>query len=245
MTTQLRSTDGNESMAPYQVRRYQTRDIPAELSVPAGERTLLIEENFIGEGGTSSATVHVGEGSTLVYAWNVVSHENAERTIALSLASHATALFYGIVLGRERGRLQFHLDVRHEAEDAKSASVLRVLLHDAARFDADATLHVLPQAHRSDAYFESRAILLGEHAQSTVRPALEITARDVIAKHAATTGPVDPEQLFYLQSRGLDMPAAQRAIIDGFVYDVLRKLPKEEARTLTTSRWDHALAERS
>lgn len=240
MTPHLHPERG-QKMVPFAVERCQSHDVPAELTVPAGKRTMFIEENFVGGGGKHTTDIRVGHGSTLVYSWNVVSDGNAERSITLSLASNATALFFGIVLGKNRDRVQLHLDVRHEAEDAKSASVLRILLHDYSRFDADVHLRVLKEAHRADAFFESRAILLGEHARVSVRPALEIEARDVLAKHAATTGPVDPEQLFYLTSRGLDNTAAQRAIVDGFVYDVLRKLPKEEARSLVIARWDHAL----
>ena len=167
MTLQQHS-DHEQGVVPFDIERCQTHDVPATLTIAAHARTLFIEENFIGENGNHSTAVHVGQGSTLVYSWNVVSDGDTERTITLSLAAGATALFYGIVLGKHRGRMQFHLDVRHEAEDAKSASVLRILLHDAARFDADANIHVLKQAHRADAYFESRAILLGEHARGEV-----------------------------------------------------------------------------
>lgn len=240
--THQHHSNREQSLVSFDVERCKTQDVPAHLTIPAGKRVLFIEENFVGESGKHSTDIHAGQESALVYAWNVVSRENAERSFTLSLAAKATVLFYGIVLGRGRGRLQFHLQVLHEAEDAKSASVLRILLHDHSRFDAGAIIRVLKEAHRADAYFESRAILLGEHARVSVRPALEIEARDVLAKHAATTGPVDPEQLFYLTSRGFDGIAAQRAIVNGFVYDVLRKLPKEEARSLTIARWDHALA---
>ena len=53
-----------------------------------------------------------------------------------------------------------------------------------------------------------------------------------ICTHGATVGPVDPEHLFYLRSRGIPEPTAKRMLIQGFFGDVLDRIPFEHARKL-------------
>jgi Fe-S cluster assembly protein SufD len=61
---------------------------------------------------------------------------------------------------------------------------------------------------------------------------LEILNNDVRCTHGATIAPVDPEHLFYLQSRGISRAVAERMVVQGFFGEVLDRIPVQQARDL-------------
>lgn len=83
---------------------------------------------------------------------------------------------------------------------------------------------------KSIANQESRVLMLSEHARGDANPILLIDEDDVEAGHAASVGRVDPEQLYYLMSRGISQKEAERLVIHGFLYPVVRELPIEDVK---------------
>jgi len=87
-------------------------------------------------------------------------------------------------------------------------------------------------AHRCDAYQTNRNILLSETARAHSVPNLEILTNDPTrCGHAASVGPVDEDQLFYLMSRGISRKEAERLVVFGFFREVLDRVEFEEIRT--------------
>jgi Fe-S cluster assembly protein SufD len=82
------------------------------------------------------------------------------------------------------------------------------------------------------------ALHLSPHVRSDAIPALYIQENEVQAGHAATTGKVDPEQMFYLTSRGLPRREAERLIVHGFFAPLLERIPLEAARDQLVARID-------
>ena len=80
-------------------------------------------------------------------------------------------------------------------------------------------IRVAEGAQKTDAYQENRNLVLSPRAHADSIPGLEIKANDVRCTHGATIGRVDPEELYYLMSRGLDRAAAERLIVEGFFVD--------------------------
>ncbi|MBX5320223.1 Fe-S cluster assembly protein SufD [Staphylococcus caprae] len=80
---------------------------------------------------------------------------------------------------------------------------------------------------KSIANQESRVLMLSENARGDANPILLIDEDDVEAGHAASVGRVDPEQLYYLMSRGISRTEAERLVIHGFLDPVVRELPIE------------------
>jgi Fe-S cluster assembly protein SufD len=76
----------------------------------------------------------------------------------------------------------------------------------------------------------SRNIVLSEHAKADAIPNLEIEANDVRCGHAASVGPVDEDTIFYLTSRGIPRPEAERLIVSGFFQEVLDRVKIDEVR---------------
>jgi Fe-S cluster assembly protein SufD len=85
-------------------------------------------------------------------------------------------------------------------------------------------------AHRTDAYQKVRNLLLSDEAEANSMPGLEILADDVRCTHGATSGQVEPEELFYLQSRGIPELKAKGLVVNGFLNEVVDRLSNEDIK---------------
>ncbi|EPI01511.1 FeS assembly protein SufD [Enterococcus faecalis 13-SD-W-01] len=90
--------------------------------------------------------------------------------------------------------------------------------------------HILNGAKGADAQQESRVLMLSDKARGDANPILLIDENEVTAGHAASVGRVDPEEMYYLMSRGLQKEAAERLVIRGFLGSVLTAIPIKEVR---------------
>ena len=81
--------------------------------------------------------------------------------------------------------------------------------------------HIIKGAKGADAQQESRVLMLSDQARSDANPILLIDENDVTAGHAASIGQVDPEDMYYLMSRGLDKATAERLVVRGFLGSVI------------------------
>ncbi|MBI5466211.1 MAG: SufD family Fe-S cluster assembly protein [Candidatus Kerfeldbacteria bacterium] len=85
-------------------------------------------------------------------------------------------------------------------------------------------LKVSPQATGTDTYLSDKALLIGDKARATSVPKLEILTDEVKASHGTAVGKLSPEELFYLQSRGLDRLAAEKLLTTAFLEPALAGL---------------------
>jgi Fe-S cluster assembly protein SufD len=83
---------------------------------------------------------------------------------------------------------------------------------------------VRPGAQRTDSKQTNHNLVLSEEARADSQPQLEIYADDVKCTHGATLGPLDPKELFYLQSRGLAPDDARALLTYGFGAEILDRL---------------------
>jgi Fe-S cluster assembly protein SufD len=116
----------------------------------------------------------------------------------------------------------------HIKPDTTSDLLYKNVLDDQARTIFSGLIKVEPGAHRTDAYQKVRNLLLSDDAEANSMPGLEILADDVRCTHGATAGQVEPEELFYLKSRGINDIAAKRLIARGFLNEVVDRLPEKE-----------------
>ncbi|MBP1039508.1 Fe-S cluster assembly protein SufD [Vagococcus sp. BWB3-3] len=90
--------------------------------------------------------------------------------------------------------------------------------------------HIIKGAKGADAQQESRVLMLSDQARGDANPILLIDENEVTAGHAASVGRVDPEEMYYLMSRGLKKTEAERLVIRGFLGSVLTAIPVKEVR---------------
>jgi Fe-S cluster assembly protein SufD len=86
-------------------------------------------------------------------------------------------------------------------------------------------IRVRKEAPGTNAFQTNRNLVLSEGASAESVPNLEIETNDVRCSHASAVGPIDEEQLYYLESRGVPPAAAERLIVLGFFSEVLDRLP--------------------
>lgn len=113
----------------------------------------------------------------------------------------------------------------HSAPRTTSDLLYKNALFNESRTVFSGMIIVEPGAQKTDAYQTNRNLVLSETAEAIALPGLEIEANDVKCSHGATTASVDEAQLFYLQSRGISRPAAERLLIQGFFEEVLQRIP--------------------
>jgi Fe-S cluster assembly protein SufD len=104
-------------------------------------------------------------------------------------------------------------------------------------------IKVDPGAQQTDAFQESRNLLLSTDAHADAIPGLEILADDVRCTHAAAIAQVDRDQLFYLTSRGLESALAKRLIIEGFLESLVERLAAGPVRDEVSAALERRLAE--
>jgi Fe-S cluster assembly protein SufD len=132
------------------------------------------------------------------------------------------------------GRLQAHrhLRVHHQVGPSTSTQLFKSVLDGHASASFDGLVGIAPGADGADAEQLSRTLLLSPTARGDTRPQLDVHADEVKAGHGATIGQLDADEMLYLRMRGLDPVGARDLLIDGFVREVIAKLPHPRARML-------------
>ncbi len=129
----------------------------------------------------------------------------------------ADAKVTGAYATRGRQHLDYATTQEHAAEHTTSDLAFRGILDGRSSTVWSGMIKVDPGAQQIDAFQESRNLLLTKKAHADSIPGLEILANDVRCTHAAAIAQIDPEQLYYLRSRGLSLEKAKRLVIEGFL----------------------------
>ncbi len=130
----------------------------------------------------------------------------------------------------------------HQQPGTASDLLYKNSLAGASRTIFAGLIRVEPHAHQTDAYQKVRNLLLSDDAEANSMPGLEILADEVRCSHGATSGQIEAEELFYLQSRGISREVAQQLIVFGFLNEVIARLGNEKIgdrlRALLQAKFD-------
>ena len=132
----------------------------------------------------------------------------------------------GFVLGEDRQHMDHHTVHNHRAHHTSSDIDFKVALTDRARSAYTGLIRIEEGAPVTEAFQENRNLLLSENCRAETIPELEILTDDVQCSHGATVAPMDPAQLFYLESRGIPPRTAERLIVRGFLEATLARVPE-------------------
>jgi Fe-S cluster assembly protein SufD len=113
----------------------------------------------------------------------------------------------------------------HAAPRTTSDLLFKGAVQDTAKSVYTGLIKIHNNAKGSVAYQTNRNLTLSHGAWAESVPNLEIETNDVKCSHASTVGPIDEDQLFYLESRGVNPDVAQRLVVLGFFDEVLAQLP--------------------
>jgi Fe-S cluster assembly protein SufD len=153
----------------------------------------------------------------------------------------AEAKVTGAYASHARQHLDFDTLQEHAAPNTISDLAFRGVLAERANSVWRGMIKVDPGAQKTDAFQESRNLLLSKRAHADAIPGLEIQANDVRCTHAAAIAQIDPEQLFYLRSRGVREPAARRLVIEGFLEALVERFEEGPVREVLAGALERRL----
>jgi Fe-S cluster assembly protein SufD len=142
----------------------------------------------------------------------------------------ADARVTGAYASHGRQHIDFDTTQEHAAPNTTSDLAFRGVLQGRSSAVWKGNIIVDPGAQKTDAFQESRNLLISKRAHADAIPGLEIQANDVRCTHAAAVAQVDPEQLFYLRSHGLPDDTAKRLVIEGFLAALVERFPEGPVR---------------
>jgi len=137
---------------------------------------------------------------------------------------HATCEIDGLYTVGEQQYSDFHLDVVHSVPHCRSRENFKGIVYGKGRAVFDGRILVEKDAQKTDAQLTNKNLLLSHSGEVDTKPQLEIHADDVKCSHGTTVGKIDPNQLFYLRSRGIDERQARKMICLGFAEQVLSRV---------------------
>jgi Fe-S cluster assembly protein SufD len=184
---------------------------------------------------SSSVTTHsiqLGSALTREEVQTVLDGEGAE--------SHLYGLY--VIAGRQH--VDNHTIIDHLKAHCSSREVYKGVLDGKSQAVFNGKIIVRPDAQKTDSKQSNKNLLLSEDAIINTKPQLEIFADDVKCTHGATVGQIDPEAVFYLRSRGIDLDEAKRLLTYAFANDVMERIKFQPLRERLAERLFTRLARR-
>lgn len=136
----------------------------------------------------------------------------------------AECVLNGLYLLDGEQHVDNHTEIEHLKPRATSFELYKGILGGRARAVFNGSILVHRDAQKTNARQTNKNLLLSEEAAVNTKPQLEIHADDVKCSHGSTIGQLDPDALFYLRSRGLDLGDAQSLLSYAFASDVVGRI---------------------
>jgi Fe-S cluster assembly protein SufD len=118
-----------------------------------------------------------------------------------------------------------HAIIEHEAPFTRSMQLFKGVLRDASQSSFEGKILVLPEAQKTEAYQLNKNLILDQGTVVNSKPNLEIFADDVKASHGAIISQLDPDQLFYFKTRGIEPYVARHLLISSFCREMIERIP--------------------
>lgn len=139
-------------------------------------------------------------------------------------------LLAGMAIGTGSQHVDNNSQLTHRSEHSSSRQLFKYVLDDRATGAFEGSIEVAHGARFTEAYQSNRNILASRDARMHTKPQLLIYNDDVKCSHGATTGQLDAEALFYMQTRGIPMKEARRMLMQAFLVDVIDAISLEQLR---------------
>ena len=143
---------------------------------------------------------------------------------------------------KKKEQMHVHVTVRHEAPSCHSMQKFKGVLDDMSQSSFEGKIFVTPKAQKTEAYQLNNNLILGEYASAHSKPNLEIFADDVKASHGATVSQLNPEQLFYLKSRGITEDVAKNLLVQGFIGELIQQVSYPSIQTAMVTHVKNAFS---
>ena len=134
------------------------------------------------------------------------------------------AVFNGLCLTEDQQHHDQHVIVDHQQNFCQSRQLFKYILADKSSGVFNGKVIVRKNTKQTDADQSNRNLLLSPSALMNANPQLEILSDDVKCSHGSSTGELDDDALFYLQTRGIDSETAKSLLIQGFANEIIEKV---------------------
>jgi Fe-S cluster assembly protein SufD len=184
-----------------------------------------IHEVSVATGGKLNSTVLTLNGGMVRNDLNVLLH-----------GEHTEIHLNGLFTLTGNNHTDNHTLVEHFAPNCFSNELYKGVIDDSATGVFNGKIYVHQEAQKTNAYQSNKNVLIGDKASINTKPQLEIYADDVKCTHGTTTGKLNEEALFYLQSRGLSKDLARRVLLQAFANEVIDTIKDEALKAYLEQR---------
>jgi Fe-S cluster assembly protein SufD len=131
---------------------------------------------------------------------------------------------YGLFMSDKNQHIDNYVNIDHAKPNCTSTQLFKGILDDQSTGAFNGRILVRQDAQKTLAYQTNNNILMSDEARMNSKPQLEIYADDVRCSHGATTGQLDEDALFYMQSRGIPRKEARLLMLYAFAHEVIEKI---------------------
>jgi Fe-S cluster assembly protein SufD len=149
--------------------------------------------------------------------------------------------FRGFYLTKGEQIIDNHTLADHAMPNSHSNEFYKGILDDKGTGIFNGKIMVRQDAQKTNAYQTNKNILLTNEATINSKPQLEIFADDVKCSHGATTGQINPDEIFYLRARGVSKDAAKKLLLSAYAHEIIDEVKNEELRGLLFKTLDKKL----
>ena len=169
--------------------------------------------------GSIEQTCTVAAGARLM--WRNRTEQNVRQSLHIQTdGAQAHADVRWIAHARQRERQELGVEVKHLARNGSGDVQVRCLSEDQGSILVRGSVVIGKKAKGTEAFMDLRSLILDPKAQSKAIPAITVETNDVKAGHSATVSRIHPEDLFYLESRGLSPKQARKLFVEGFLKEI-------------------------
>ena len=141
--------------------------------------------------------------------------------------NHSEGRFYSVALTHDKMQADTGTKMIHLGKNTKSLILSKGISSNQSVNTYRGQVRMNPSAQGARNYSQCDSMLVGDEAKAKTLPLIEVQNPSAVVEHEASTSRLSEEQMFYLQSRGLDTESAISLIVNGFCKEVFKQLPLE------------------
>ncbi|MBI4226347.1 SufD family Fe-S cluster assembly protein [Candidatus Roizmanbacteria bacterium] len=131
---------------------------------------------------------------------------------------------YGLFVGKNKDQFKVETIQNHLGPGSTSNLLIKGVFYDESKFIYQGLIRIEKEAQKSHAYQKNQNLIMSDECFVDSRPFLEILANDVYCTHGSTTGKLNRDQIYYLQTRMINKKSAENLLIDGFIQEIPEKI---------------------
>lgn len=156
---------------------------------------------------------------------HVVFLQNVSGEVEIDIAAAGAKVYiFGLYTGRAADSFTLRTIQHHTAPDTWSDLLIKGVFDDQSTFSYSGLVRIERHCNGSHAYQKNQNIMLSKRAKVASEPNLEILSNDVFCTHGSTTGTINKDTIYYMQTRGLAQKEARDMYVKGFIEDLMTRV---------------------